>query len=168
MLHLVRGQVPEARRRLARALADSARMSPLDHGLLVAADGWGALMQGDSALGLQRLRVGLNQVAAPETADESAFLRLQFALALAAREGTRTEGIRYLQYGFDYQPLYLPLIQLALGRTYEAAGQRDSAAAAYGRFLRLWDKADPELLARVTEAREALQEMSGEPPTTNR
>ncbi len=164
MVQLLRGQVPEGRRRLARALADSARMSPLDRGLMVAADGWGALMQGDTVLGLARLRSGLDQVAAPGVAQESGFLRLQLALALAARTDTRAEGIRYLRYGFDTQPLYLPLTQLALGRTYEAAGQRDSAAVAYGRFLRLWDKADPELQGRVREASEVLQELSRERP----
>jgi hypothetical protein len=54
--------------------------------------------------------------------------------------------------------------QLALGRTYEAAGQRDSAAVAYGRFLRFWDKADPEMQGKVREAREALLELSRERP----
>ena len=162
MVHLLRGQVPEARRRLARALADSARMSPFDHGMMVAADGWGALIQGDTARGLPRLRSGLDRAAAPGVAAESAFLRLQLALALAARNETRAEGIEHLRYGFDNQPLYLPLLQLALGRTYEAAGQRDSAAVAYRRFLRLWDKADRELQGRVEEAREALQEVTRE------
>jgi hypothetical protein len=51
---------------------------------------------------------------------------------------------------------------LALGRTYEAAGKPDSAALAYGRFVRLWDKADPELQSRVTEAREALSRLTAE------
>ena len=153
VVQLLRGHVPEGRRRLARALADSARMSSYDRGMMVAADGWGALIQGDTALGLARLRAGLDEVAAPGVAAESAFLRLQLALALAARKETREEGIRWLRYGFDNQPLYLPLLQLALGRTYEAAGQRDSAAVAYSRFLRFWDKADPELQGRVKEAR---------------
>jgi hypothetical protein len=69
-----------------------------------------------------------------------------------------------LKYAFHFQPLYLPLIQLALGRTYEAAGQRDSAAVAYGRFIRLWDKADPEVQGRVEEARESFQEITKEQP----
>jgi len=163
MVHLGRGEVAEGRRRLARALADSARMSPVPRGRLLAADGWGALMQGDTASGLARLRSGLDE-AAPGAAEDSGFLGLQLALALVARDDTRAEGIRYLRYGFDYQPMYLPLIELALGRTYEAASQRDSAAMAYGRFLRLWDKADPDLQGRVREAREALQELSGERP----
>jgi hypothetical protein len=33
---------------------------------------------------------------------------------------------------------------------------------AYRPFLRLWDKADPKLQGRVTEAKEALQELSRE------
>jgi hypothetical protein len=53
---------------------------------------------------------------------------------------------------------------LALGRTYEAAGKPDSAARAYGRFLRFWDKADPELQGRAKEAKQALQELSRERP----
>ena len=96
--------------------------------------------------------------------EESAFPRLQLALALAARPETRAEGIRWLRYGFKTLPLYKPLTYLALGHEYEATSQRDSAAMAYGRFLRLWDKADPELQGRVREAKEALQELTGERP----
>ena len=162
MVQLMRGQVPEGRRRLARALADSARMTAYDRGRLVAADGWGTLMQGDTTRGLARLRSGLDQAAAPGVAAETAFLRLQLALAMAAWKETRAEGIGYLRYGFDNQPLYLPLLQLALGRAYEASGQRDSAAVAYGRFLKLWDKADPELQSRVTDTRSSLAEITEE------
>jgi hypothetical protein len=61
-------------------------------------------------------------------------------------------------------PLYLPLTYLALGHTYESAGQRDSAAQAYRRFLQLWNKADPELQGRVREAADALQELRRERP----
>jgi TolB-like protein len=169
MTHLTRGQVAEGRRRIARALAsrDSAKMTSEIRGLLVAADGWGMVLQGDSAAGIARLRSGLDLAAAPGEAEETAFLRFQLALALAVRPETRGEGIRLLRYGFDLQPMYLPLTYLALGRTYEAAGQRDSAALSYGRFLRFWDKADPELQelqGKVREAREALQEITGERP----
>jgi hypothetical protein len=161
--------VGEARRQLARALTnrDTAFVSHPVRGLMVAEDGWGAILQGDSVGGIRRMREGLDLAAAPN--EESVFLRLQLALALAARPETRAEGIRWLRYGFNTEPLYLPLTSLALGHTYEAAGQRDSAARAYTRFLRLWDKADPELQGRVKEAREALQEIAGErpgPPST--
>ncbi len=96
----------------------------------------------------------------------NSFFRFQLGLALTARPETRAEGIRWLRNGFDLQPLYRPLTRLALGRTYEAAGQRDSAAISYSRFLRLWDKADPELQGRVREAREALQEITREQPAS--
>jgi predicted Zn-dependent protease len=133
-------------------------------GLMTAGDGLGLILQGDSVAGIRRMREGLDIAAAPNMGEESAYLRLQLALALAARPDTRSEGIRWLQYGFETLPLYKPLTYLALGQTYEAAGQRDSAAVAYSRFLRLWDKADPELQGRVREAKEALQELTGERP----
>jgi len=120
------------------------------------------LLQGDSAAGIRRLRAGLDTAASPGMTEETSFFRFQLGLALAARPETRAEGIRWLRYGFDLQPLYLPLTRLAHGRRYEAEGQRDSAAVAYSRFLRFWDEADPGLQGRVGEAREALQEVTGE------
>jgi TolB-like protein len=160
MLHVIRGQVAEGRRMLAREFArDPAIPDPI-RGLMIAGDGWAALLQGDSVGGIRRMRSGLDLSAAPN--EESAFPRLQFALALAARPDTRNEGIRWLRYGFETLPLYKPLTLLALGHTFEAAGQRDSAAAAYRRFLRLWDKADPDLQGRVREAKAGLQEVSKE------
>jgi hypothetical protein len=47
-------------------------------------------------------------------------------------------------------------------RAYEAAGAADSAVMAYRRFIRLWDKADPELQDRVSEARAAAEDLSRE------
>jgi hypothetical protein len=52
---------------------------------------------------------------------------------------------------------------LSLAQAYDAAGNRDAAAEAYGRFIRLWDKADPSLQPRVAEARRALEELTAEP-----
>jgi tetratricopeptide (TPR) repeat protein len=166
MLDLFRGRVPEGRRRVARALTSrDLRGMPQDiHGLLVATDGWGMLLQHDTAAGVARLRSGLDIAAAPGSLEETAYLRFQLALALAAEKNTREEGVQRLRYGFDFDPLYWPLTRLALGHAYEAAGQTDSAAQAYSRFLRLWDKADPELQGRVREAKAALQELSRERP----
>ena len=168
LLHLFRGQVREGRSRIARVLAArDSRLIPQEmRGLMEAVDGWGMMLQKDSVGGIRRLRAGIDTAASPGMANETAFFRFQLALALASRPETRAEGIEWLRYGFDLEPLYLPLTYLALGRTYEAAGQRDSAAMAYGRFLRLWDKADPELQGRVREAREALQEITGERPAS--
>ncbi len=166
MRDLLQGRVPEARRGIARALAsrDTAMLGRPVRGLLLATDGWAAILQGDSVAGIRRMREGLAVASGPN--EENSYLRFQFALALAARPDTRDEGIRWLKYGFDQQPLYLPLTVLALGHAYELGGQRDSAAQAYGRFLRLWDKADPELQGRVKEARAALQEITRERPSS--
>jgi hypothetical protein len=164
LTHMFQGQTEQGRRQVARALAShSTRPIPAEiRGLLIATDGLGMVLQGDSSRGIRRMREGLTTAAAPGQVEDTAFLRLQLALALAARPETRAEGIRWLRYGFNSSPLYKPLTFLALGRAYEAAGQRDSAGYAFGRFLRLWDKADPELQGRVNEAREALQELSRE------
>ena len=165
LLHLFRGDVREGRSRIARALATRDSRTPLEmRGLMETVDGWGMLLQGDSVAGIRRLRAGLDTAASPGMTEETSFFRFQLGLALAARPETRAEGIRWLRYGFDLQPLYLPLTRLALGRTYEAEGQRDSAALSYGRFLSLWDMADPEQQGRVREARDALQELTRERP----
>jgi hypothetical protein len=157
----------EARRLIDAALADrdSVRLPGRMRGLLVATGGWGELLEGDSVAGIRRLREGLEIAAAPgqEAEYESSFLRFQLALGLAARAETRQEGIQRLRNGFDLQSLYIPLSFLALGQAWEAAGERDSAAFAYGRFLQLWDKPDPELRWRVAEARAALQRLTAEP-----
>jgi hypothetical protein len=147
---------------LARALGgrDSASIPDPVRGLMMAGDGWAQLLQGDSTGGIRRMRAGLDLSGA--SAEESAYPRFQFALALSARPETRVEGIHWLRYGFDAQPLYKPLTLLALGHAYESAGQRDSAAQFYRRFLGLWDKADPLLQPRVEEARAGLQAVTRE------
>jgi serine/threonine-protein kinase len=165
LMLLLKGQLAEGRRRLSRAVASSDSIPESLRGLMIAADGLGAVLQGDSTGGLRRLRQGMDVAAQPGTSNESSFLRFQLALILAARPDSRAEGIRWLRYGFETAPLLQPLTVLALAHAYESAGQRDSAAVAYGRFLRLWDKADPELQGRVREAKAGLQEVTAERPT---
>jgi tetratricopeptide (TPR) repeat protein len=161
---LARGDAGEGIRLANEALgspegADSAKA----RGLLRAARGWARLVQGDTTEGVADLRAGLAATGGPR-GGETAFFRLQLAVSLSTDPRTRAEGISHLRYGFSGGAIHLlPLTYLALGRAYEAAGKRDSAAAAYGRFLRLWDKADPELQGRVGEAREALQRLTAEP-----
>jgi eukaryotic-like serine/threonine-protein kinase len=162
---MVRGQTEDAIRKASEGmkLPDGSQDSTMNRALLEATVGWARLAGGDTAAGIDDLRSGLAKFGRPN-ADETAVLRFQLALALAADKDSREEGISRLRYGFDNSALYLiPLTYLALGRTYEDAGKTDSAAMAYGRFVRLWDKADPELQGRVTEAREALQRLTAEP-----
>jgi serine/threonine-protein kinase len=166
LVHMIRGDVRAGRQRIARALAqpDSAAIPDDIRGYLMAADGWGALLQGDTTSGLRRLRAGLDQAAAPGREEDSGFLRFQLALALAARPETREEGISSLRHGFVLHPLFIPLATLALGPTYEAAGKPDSAALAYRRFIRFWNRADPELQGKVADSRRALEELIQERP----
>jgi hypothetical protein len=163
---MVRGETEEAGRKASEGmeLADGSPDSTKNRAVLEATVGWARLVRGDTAGGIKDLRSGLAKAGGPNSAEATAFLRFQLALVLAADPDTREEGISRLRYSFDNAGLYLlPLAYLALGRTYEAAGKRDSAVAAYGRFVRLWDKADPELQGRVTEVREALERLTSEP-----
>jgi hypothetical protein len=165
MRELARGRVSEARRRIAAGLAMPDTPVGLAHtrGLLAGAAGWALLIEGDTLAGIRQLRAGIDEAAAPKADDETAFLRFQLALALSSRPETREEGIRWLEWGFlPNQVFLLPLAYLALGRAWEAAGEPDSAAHAYGRFVRLWDKADPPVQGLVQEARDALARLSGE------
>ncbi len=154
---LSRGKIADVR----REKLDSAQ--GLYPGLLAAARGWADLIAGDTARGLQRMRDGLEEAATPGAHGTTAFLRFHYAMALAARQATRTEGIRRLRHGFVAEPVLRPLSYLELGRAYEAAGKTDSATYAFTRFLRLWDMADPALQGKVTEAREALKRLTAEP-----
>jgi serine/threonine-protein kinase len=143
--------------------ADSIRrnMRPL----YTALDGWRLIQQGDTGGGLRRMETGLG-------ADRTQSIvlnqppRFAYALALAARPVTRDRGMAFLRYGFPPQVgILYPSTFLALGRTAEAAGDRALARDAYARFIRYWDKADPDLQPRVTEAREAIRRLSRETPT---
>jgi tetratricopeptide (TPR) repeat protein len=166
MKAIAHGRTQDAIRKASEGmgLPDASSDSTRNRGMLEATVGWARLVEGDTAAGIAALRSGLAQTGGPNTTESTALLRFQFALALAADSDTREEGISRLRYGFDTAALFLlPLAYLALGRTYEHAGKADSAAIAYGRFVRLWDKADPDLQGRVTEARDALQRLTAEP-----
>jgi serine/threonine-protein kinase len=160
------GRVAEGRRHVEAGLAlpDSSPSAAEYGGMLIATGGWASLIEGDTTAGIRQLRAGIDSAANPRGGDDTAILRFQLALALSSQPETRAEGIRWLEYAFDTGPAYLmPLTYLALGRAYEAEGARDSAAYAYGRFVKLWDRADPSLQGRVQEAREALARLTAEP-----
>ncbi len=67
-----------------------------------------------------------------------------------------------LHDGFTDQVAFIPIVQYDLGKAYEAAGDKANAVASYGQFLRLWDHADSNFQARVRDAKDALQRLTGE------
>jgi tetratricopeptide (TPR) repeat protein len=156
-LALAGGDPAEARAVIKRARAlDSVKTTPVLRSLFDATEGWADLLEGDTASGINRIAAGLQQPGVLTVDAPTLPLRLQWALALAARPATRAEGIRRLRYGFDLDPSVLPLTFYALGQAYEAEGNRAEAAHFYGSFLRLWDRADPELQSSVRRAKEAV------------
>jgi hypothetical protein len=161
---LSEGRIAEGRRQAEMGLALGDTVDATMRGMLIGLGGWADLIEGDTTAGVQRLRDGIARATGPNGTGTNSFLRFQLALALSARPATRQEGILWLRYAFYDEPnFFVPISFLALGRAWEAAGERDSAVYAYGRFVRLWDKADPPLQGRVQEAREALARLSAEP-----
>jgi tetratricopeptide (TPR) repeat protein len=59
----------------------------------------------------------------------------------------------------DVQPRQAPITYLRLARLYDARSDLDPAAGYYGRFVELWEEADPELQPRVRAARARLEEI---------
>jgi serine/threonine-protein kinase len=165
-LELVAGNaaaVPELLATARRLAADTTKFPAEMGGLLTAVDGWRMIEQGDTTGGLQRLDAGMRRAGATFVGGTGTMaIRLRWAQTLAARPATREEGIRRLRYGFDQDPMLVPIATFSLAKAYEAAGNREEASAAYGRFLRLWDKADPEYRSYADDARASLARLVGE------
>jgi tetratricopeptide (TPR) repeat protein len=60
----------------------------------------------------------------------------------------------------NIDPNFLGPTLLRLGQLYEAAGDAKHALEYYGRFVDLWAHADPELQARVTDARAHIAQLN--------
>jgi hypothetical protein len=166
MMHLIRGRPAEARRSIEALLSrEDTTLDDQARGQALAAQGYLSILAGDSASGIRRMEEGIRLAAKPGFAGALGRDRFELALAQAGSgdDDTRQVGIRRLSNAFLQESLVRPLGYLALGRAFEAVGRRDSAAFAYGRFIHLWDKADPPLQSRVEEAREALKRLTGEP-----
>jgi TolB-like protein len=162
--YLGHGDVARGGRIIDSLLAsDTTKYPDFFRGILVAGRGWKMMAAGDTAGGISELRRGVEVMGNQGGPVLNAPLRLQLALALASQASTRQEGIRLLENGFGNDLGILPLTFLALGRAYEAAGNRPAAAEAYSQFLRLWDKADPKVQSRVQQAKEGLIRVTGEP-----
>ena len=165
-IYLGHGDVARGGRIIDSLLAsDTTKYPDFFRGAMVAGQGWKTMAAGDTVAGLAEMRRGVEAMGNQGGPVINGAVRLQFALGLASQAVTRDEGIRLLENGFDNDipPLLMPLTFLALGRAYEAAGNRPAAADAYSQFLRLWDKADPTVQGRVQQAKDGLMRVTGEP-----
>jgi len=165
---LVEGNAAEADSLIQPALAlDSSAMDrPGIKSLFRAADGWRMMVLGDTTAGLQRIESSLLEGGAYGI--HSAPIRFQWILALLSNPATRAEGLRRSRYGMDDDTPYLPFLHYVVGRASEAAGDSEGALAAYGQFLRLWDKADPSVQEYVDEAREVMARLTAEKSNASR
>ena len=57
--------------------------------------------------------------------------------------------------------LWRPIILVRVGELHELAGDTAKAAERYAEFLRLWEKADPELQPKVQAIRNRLLALQG-------
>ena len=78
--------------------------------------------------------------------------------ALAAYQEYATRMI----YHDNGQEFDLPRVLVRLGELYESNGDKAKALEYYGRFVDLWQDADPELQPRVAEIRKRIGQLAGE------
>jgi hypothetical protein len=161
------GDVAAARRLLAPVLRpDTMALAPdarFIRPFFIAQQGWADVLAGDTTGGLVRMKEGITGMMGKMGPPLRDAIRFQYALTLAARPVTRAEGMTFLAWGFTDSPTYSSLGQLALGRTREAAGDREGAIDAYSQFNRLFADADSGLQSRAAEARDALARLAAEP-----
>jgi tRNA A-37 threonylcarbamoyl transferase component Bud32/tetratricopeptide (TPR) repeat protein len=163
LIALDQNQVAKAGAILQPVLAQlNPKLPDFLRGGLIGLDGLRLAMSGDAARGIARADSGMRIVGGFGNPVYSSAISLRLAQYLVSQPGSRAAGIARLRYGFQDRFEYGPIVQYDLGKAYEAAGDRSNAAAAYGQFLRLWDHADSNFQPRITDARAALQRLSGE------
>jgi len=127
-----------------------------------AALGFARVVSGDTAAGLAAVEEALlaYRGAAPQTMNA---LWFRWAERLAAHPPTRDRAIELLERPWSGRPIYEPLRVLALARAYEAAGRREPALAAYGRFVEAMAGADPDLALQpdLEQAKSTLARLGG-------
>jgi tetratricopeptide (TPR) repeat protein len=156
---------PEAARRTARALSGrvgddvDARIAR-DLGALLDAELYRSA--GDPAEALRRLEDARfwTVLAAPVDAGTLAFRWPAFLRAELLRETGRVdEAVHWYRVAADYAIAYRAPALERLCSLHATAGRTDEARTACGRFVALWQDADPELQAVVAEARARLERL---------
>jgi tRNA A-37 threonylcarbamoyl transferase component Bud32/tetratricopeptide (TPR) repeat protein len=162
LIALERGD-PRTTQTIARQLLGNPdTLQQFMRGTLMGLDGLATVALGDTARGMAQVDSALRVIGGANSTGFTFPVQLRYAMLLTTRPATRAEGIRRLKYGFPNAPEMSPILQLYLGRVYEAAGQPDSAAAAYGHFLRLWAGADTVYQPIIADARAGLERVTGE------
>jgi hypothetical protein len=156
------GDAARAQEIVRRVYARPDTIQRFINGALLGIDGLAMVARGDTARGLTIADSGLRLVGAAGGSSFIAPIQLRLALAQVGRAGTRGAGINRLRYGFTSAPEIFPATQFYLGKAYEAAGRPDSAAMAYGQFLRLWAHADTSYQSILEDARTGLARVTGE------
>jgi serine/threonine-protein kinase len=162
VIHLAGGDAARGGKIVDSLLAtDTTKLPPPLMSLLHGARGWHTVIKGDTAKGLIEMGAALGQ-----QNQTGSFmvgpLRLQYAAILASRPASRAQGIALLRNGFANDLGFLPMVNYALAKAYESAGDKANAAEAYGRFVHQWDKADESARPRVDAAKEMLAKLAAE------
>ncbi len=165
LLALAQGRSAEARRLADEALAiEISGPNPLPP-LFRAGLGWAGIIDGDTLIGIEALRSGIEDAGFGTgfTMVMNQPLRYALATAQASYPATREEGIRRLRYGaWAMDIIYIPLTYLWTAQALEAKGDVAGAVEAYSHFVRHWSGADPDLQPRVETARQAIQRLTRE------
>ena len=157
------GRPAEVRRVLRPHLdREPSNYPPWLGGAMPALDGLAVAAHGDTTGGLARINDGIERTGGVTANGFTMPLSLRVAALQVARTTTRAAGIHRLRYGLPTAPDLIPVAQYYLGRAYEASAKPDSAAMAYGQFLRLWDGADARYAALLSSARDGLARVTGE------
>lgn len=163
MIALDQGQSAKAGSILQSAFAQLNATTPdFVRGGLIGLDGVRMMADGDAVRGAARADSGMRIVGGFGNPVFGGAVSLRLALHLASQPATRAAGIQRLRSGFTDRVEFLPIVQYDLAKAYEAAGDRTSAIASYGQFLRLWDHADSNFQSRVRDAKDAMQRLTAE------
>jgi tetratricopeptide (TPR) repeat protein len=82
--------------------------------------------------------------------------------AIAALEGYVNAPYAYVPR-MVYDAVWLPGVYVSLGELYEERGDTENSVRYYNEFVELWNDADPNLQPRVTEIRQRIARLVGEP-----
>jgi serine/threonine protein kinase/tetratricopeptide (TPR) repeat protein len=118
-----------------------------------------AQRRGDSAEALNEMRAAIQDY--PNSRNTDRFMRLEVGRRLLAI-GDLHGAARYLGSLGGFWMLLPALTEYDLGRIYERLGDREQAIHHYGRMVRWWKDADPELKPLWEEGRRALARVTAE------